>query len=172
MAAKNFVSTNNVSKANKNWNKLKCTPIGPFLQMIGIVPGNGNDTANSCKSSAFSSQFNSSMTGQVNSTNQLSSGMGKMTNTLQSIRGVIYNIRQSALRDLRMVFKQIFNIYIKIGNIFYVLIKHIVSIMQIFKAVVGVGTAITSLLIDFINLLRLPINGMNDMVAFFARGEV
>jgi methyl-accepting chemotaxis protein len=172
MVAKHLVHHSTVHKANTNWNKLKCTPIGPFLQMIGIVPGNANDTANKCKSSAFSSQFNSSMTEHVNSTNQLASGMGTMTHTIQNIRGVLYNIRQQALNDLRMIFKQIFNIYIKIGNIFYVMIKHLVSIMEIFKAVVGVGTAISSLLIDFINLIREPINGINDMVQFFARGDV
>ena len=169
---KHLVTKDNHNFINDNWDKLKCSPIGPFLQMTGIAPGNANETSKSCKSAEFSSQFNAGMTEHVESTDKLSSGMDTMNNTMQNIRGVLYNIRKEALSNLNVVFQQIFNIYMKIGNIFHVLIKHIVSIMQIFKGTVNVGTAITGLLIDFINLIREPINGMDDFVRFFERGEV
>jgi hypothetical protein len=170
MVVKHLVHKNIVNDANTNWNKLKCTPIGPFLQMTGIVPGNANDTANSCKSSEFSAQFNSSMIEHIHATSKLTDGMSIINDTLQNVRGVLYNIREEALKNLKTVFKQIFNIYIKIGNIFYVIVKHLVSILQIFKGTVGVGTAITSLLVDFINLIRYPINGIYDLIEFFTRG--
>lgn len=164
------VSKNNKDYINQNWDKLRCSPIGPFLQMTGIAPGNANSTSSSCKSAEFSSQFNTSMSEHVNATNKLSGGMNIINNTLQNIRGVLYNIKKEALKDLSTVFQQIFNIYIKIGNIFHVMIKHLVSILQIFKGTVNVGAAITSLLIDFINLIRDPINGLDDLISFFTRG--
>jgi phage-related minor tail protein len=95
--------------------------------------------------------------------------MNIINDTLQNIRGVLYNIKKEAFKDLAAVFQQIFNIYIKIGNIFHVMIKHLVSILEIFKGSVNVGAAITSLLIDFINLIRDPINGLDDLISFFTR---
>ena len=55
---------------NENWNELKCSPLGPFLQMIGIAPGDAKNTSDSCKSSEFSSQFNSSMSEHINITSK------------------------------------------------------------------------------------------------------
>ena len=164
------ISKNNKDYINQNWDKLKCSPIGPFLQMTGIGPGNANETSKSCKSSEFSAQFNTSMSEHVNATNKLSNGMNIINDTLQNIRGVIYNMKKEAMKDLGAVFQQIFNIYMKIGNIFHVMIQHLVSILQIFKGTVNVGTAITSLLVDFINLIREPINGIEDLINFFTRG--
>ena len=164
------VSKNNKDYINKNWDKLRCSPIGPFLQMTGIAPGNVNETSVSCKAAEFSSQFNTSMYEHINATNKLSNGMNVINDTLQNIRGVLYNIKKEAFNDLATVFKQIFNIYIKIGNIFHVMIQHLISILQIFKGSVNVGGAITSLLVDFINLIRDPINGLDDLINFFTRG--
>jgi hypothetical protein len=169
---RHLVTKDNHNFINDNWDKLKCSPIGPFLQMTGIAPGNANETSKSCKSAEFSAQFNAGMTEHVETTNKLSSGMDTMNDTMQNIRGVLYNIKKEALNDLNGIFQQIFNIYMKIGNIFHVLIKHIVSIMEIFKGTVHVGTAITGLLVDFINLVREPINGIDDFVQFFERGQV
>ena len=65
------VSTSNKNHIQDNWGKLKCSPIGPYLQMLGLAPGDANDTSNQCKSSEFSSQFNSSMTEHINISSQL-----------------------------------------------------------------------------------------------------
>ena len=40
------ISQSNKDYINKNWDELKCSPIGPLLQMIGIAPGDVNDTSN------------------------------------------------------------------------------------------------------------------------------
>jgi hypothetical protein len=53
------ISTSNKDYINGNWDKIKCSPIAPYLQMMGVAPGNASDTATECKSSDFSSQFNS-----------------------------------------------------------------------------------------------------------------
>ena len=44
------VSTTNKNLIDSEWDKLKCSPIGPFLQMLGIAPGDVNETSNLCKS--------------------------------------------------------------------------------------------------------------------------
>jgi hypothetical protein len=163
------VSKSNKDYINDNWDELKCSPIGPFLQMAGIAPGSANETSSQCKSSEFSSQFNSSMTDHINVTNQLSSGMGEITNTMNKMRAVVASIQQQAFNDLSQVATQIFAIYVKIGNIFYVLIKNLINIMNIFKQTINFGTNIANLLITFINLLEVPVNGMISAIGFMLR---
>ena len=53
------ISSSNISYINENWDKIKCSPIAPYLQMAGVAPGNASDTATECKSLDFSSNFNS-----------------------------------------------------------------------------------------------------------------
>ena len=163
------VSKSNKDYINDNWAKLKCSPIGPFLQMLGIAPGNVNDTSNLCKSSAFSSQFNSSMTEHTNMTGKLTSGMGVLSSTMDKFRNVIASMEQRAFQDLANIATKIFTIYVKIGNIFYVMIKNLINIMNIFRKTVDFGASIAKLLIAFINLLRVPVNGMISFIKFFRR---
>lgn len=163
------VSKSNKNYINNNWDKLKCSPIGPFLQMLGIAPGNSSKTANLCKSSAFSSQFNSSMGEHTKNTKKLGSGMNIMSETMNKFRKVIAAMEQRAFEDLSKVATLIFKIYVKIGNIFYVLIKNLVNIMNIFKQTVNVAASITKLLIAFMNLLRVPVNGVINFVKMFSR---
>jgi phage-related minor tail protein len=163
------ISKSNRDFINDNWNSLKCSPIGPFLQMLGVAPGDVTQTSNTCKSSEFSSQFNSSMTEHLNITNKLTSGLSGVTGVIQQMRAKIASIEQSAFNDLSQVATQIFTIYVKIGNIFYVIIKNLMNIMNIFKSVVNMGASITSLTIAFINLLRVPVNGLINFVDAFRR---
>jgi hypothetical protein len=88
----NTVSKNNKDHVNKNWSKLKCSPIGPFLQMLGIAPGNANDTSTKCKSSAFNSQFSSSMTDHANVSKKLTGSLGGIQNMLQKFRNIIASL--------------------------------------------------------------------------------
>lgn len=162
-----FPSTQDL--VDKEWDKLKCSPIGPFLQMLGIAPGNVSETSNLCQSSAFSSQFNSSMTEHVNMTGKLTSGMGVLSSTMDKFRSVIASMEQRAFQDLSNIATQIFTIYVKIGNIFYVMVKNLINIMNIFKKTVDFGASIAKLLIAFMNLLRVPVNGMIRFVNFFHR---
>lgn len=163
------ISSSNKDYVNSNWDKLKCSPIGPFLQMIGVAPGDVNSTSNICKSSEFSSQFNSSMSDQLNVTKGLSKGMGAINGTMDKFRKVIANIQQKAFEDLSKIAKMIFNIYVKIGNIFFLIIKHLSNILKIFKETVNFGSSIAVMLIAFINLLRAPVNGMINFVRMFKR---
>lgn len=163
------VSKTNSDYINQNWNKLKCSPIGPFLQMLGIAPGSSSSTANLCKSSEFSSQFNSSMSDHLNISKKLTSGMGAITSKINGFRKVIASMEQKAFQDLSNVATKIFTIYVKIGNIFYVLIKNLVNIMNIFKKTVGIGASISRLLISFINLLEVPVNFAINITKLFAR---
>ena len=55
----NIVSKKNKEYINSNWGELKCSPVGPLLQSIGLAPGDPTSTANKCQSSSFSNQFNS-----------------------------------------------------------------------------------------------------------------
>lgn len=163
------VSTSNKNHIQNNWGKLKCSPIGPYLQMLGLAPGDANDTSNECKSSEFSSQFNSSMTEHLNVTNKLTSGLSSVTGQIQSIRKVLASIQQSAFNDLSMIAHKIFDLYLKIGKIFVVITKQITNILKIFKASVNTGAAITNLLLQLINLLRYPINGVIGLIKLFSR---
>jgi hypothetical protein len=163
------VSKGNKSHINNNWDKLKCSPIGPFLQMTGLAPGNATGTSNKCKAFAFSSQFNSSMFEHINIANKLKNGMGMINGTINKFRSIIASIEQRAFDDLSKIAMQIFTIYIKIGNIFYVLVKHLTKIMNIFKATVNFGASIAKLLIAFMDLLRSPINGVINFVNAFSR---
>jgi hypothetical protein len=138
--------------------------------MLGIAPGSPSSTANLCKSSAFSSQFNSSMSSQKSANNKLSGGLNAINGSLDSFRKVIATIQQQALKNVSMIATQIFNIYVKIGNLFYVIIKNLINIMNIFKSTVNLGASITKLLLAFMNLLRVPVNGLISFVEFFKRG--
>jgi len=164
------ISKKNRDLINDNWASLKCSPIGPFLQMIGIAPGNSSDTATACKASEFSAQFNSSMTEHIAMTNQLTSGMTEISSLLEKFRKVIASMEQEAFKDLSVVATQIFAIYVKIGNLFYIMVKNLTNIMNIFKATINVGGSVTKLLIAFIDLIRVPVNGVISFVDFFKRG--
>jgi hypothetical protein len=164
------VSKSNKDFINNNWDKLKCSPIGPFLQMLGIAPGDSQSTSNQCKSSEFSSQFNSSMSEHINVTNKLTDNLNVVNKTINGFRKVIASMEQRAFEDLSRVASQLFNIYIKIGNIMYVIIKNLINIMDIFKRTVDFGSAVSKLLIEFINLIRVPMNGIIDLTNVFKRG--
>ena len=153
------VSKSNKDFINKNWDQLKCSPLGPFLQMLGVAPGDANSTSNMCKSAEFSSQFNSSMTEHVNISSQLTGHLNIVQETMNKFRAVVASMEQRAFEDLAAVATQIFTIYVKIGNIMYVMIKN-----------VNFAAAIAKLLIAFMNLLRVPINGVINFVDFFTRG--
>ena len=115
------ISKSNKEYINSNWNKLKCSPIGPFLQMLGVGPGNSGETYSQCKASEFSSQFNSSMTDNLNITKKLSGGLNIVHGTLDKFRKIIATIQQQAFKDLSRVATLIFSLYVKIGNIFFVI---------------------------------------------------
>jgi len=170
MVVKHLVQKSTKNKVNNNWNSLKCSPIGPFLQLIGIAPGDPKETANTCKSSEFSSQFSSSMTEHINVTGKLTSGLDSIRNTMQSFRKMFVMIQQQMFKQLSVVATQLFTLYVKIGNIFYVIVKHIINILNIFKGVVNLGSSITKLLLAFVNLLRGPVNAIDDIQQFFTRG--
>jgi hypothetical protein len=163
------VSTSNKDYINGNWDKIKCSPIAPYLQMMGIAPGNASDTATECKSSDFSSQFNSSMSEHLNVSNQLAGGMSIITNQMNSVRTVLANIQQEAFNDLSMVATKIFGLYKKIGQLMSLIIQHLTNILKIFKQVINIGAYSSRLLISLINLLTYPINGINDLVTMFSR---
>jgi hypothetical protein len=163
------VSKSNKDYINNNWDEIKCSPLGPFLQMIGIAPGNASDTSSLCKSAEFSSQFNSSMTEHINMTNSLSGGLNVINSTINKFRTVIASMEQRAFEDISTIATQIFTIYVKIGNIFYIMVKNLINIMSIFKASVNVGASIAKLLIAFIDLLRVPVNSLIGLISFFTR---
>jgi hypothetical protein len=68
-----------------------------------------------------------------------------------------------------MIATQLFTIYVKIGNIFFILIKHLINISEIFKQSVNFGAAISKLLIAFIDLLRIPVNALISLISVFTR---
>jgi phage-related minor tail protein len=163
------ISKSNTDYINNNWEEIKCSPLGPFLQMIGVAPGNSSETSSLCKSAEFSSQFNSSMSEHINMTNKLSGGLDVVSSTMNKFRAVIASMEQRAFEDISNIATQIFTIYVKIGNIFYVIVKHLINIMNIFKATVNLGASVSKLLIAFINLLRVPVNGLISFMNAFKR---
>lgn len=165
-----IVSKKNTDYINNNWNELKCSPIGPLLQMIGIAPGNSSETSNQCKSAEFSSQFSSSIKEHVNMTSTLNKGVNAITGTINSIRTAISSMEQRAFQDLASIATQIFSIYVKIGNIFYIIVKNLMNIMNIFKQSINFGASTARLLISFIDLLEIPVNMIISIITFFTRG--
>jgi phage-related minor tail protein len=163
------ISKSNTDYINNNWEEIKCSPLGPFLQMIGVAPGNSSETSSLCKSAEFSSQFNSSMSEHINMTNKLSGGLDVVSSIMNKFRAVIASMEQRAFEDISNIATQIFTIYVKIGNIFYVIVKHLINIMNIFKATVNLGASVSKLLIAFINLLRVPVNGLISFMNAFKR---
>ena len=163
------VSKSNKDYINNNWAAIKCSPLGPFLQMLGIAPGSANETSSLCKSAEFSSQFNSGMSEHINMTDKLSGGLNVVNATMNKFRTVIASIEQRAFEDISNIATQIFTIYVKIGNIFYVIIKNLINIMNIFKATINLAASISKLLIAFMNLLRVPVNGVINFVRLFKR---
>ena len=163
------ISKSNKDYINNNWDQLKCSPLGPFLQMIGIAPGDHNSTLNSCKSSEFSAQFNSSISDHLDITKKLTGGLNIVSSTVNKVRKVIASMEQRAFDDISKIATEIFKIYVKIGNLFYIIIKNLINIMNIFKQTVNFGTSIADLLISFIDLIRDPVNIVIDIIGFFAR---
>jgi len=163
------VSKSNKDFINENWDQLKCSPLGPFLQIIGVAPGDPNSTSTQCKSAEFSSQFNISMIEHLNITNQLTSSLNIVQDTMNKFRTVIASMEQRAFNDVSMIATEIFNIYVKIGNMMYVIIKNLINIMNIFKATVNFGAAISKLLIAFIDLVRQPVNAILGLINLFRR---
>lgn len=154
------ISKTNKDYVNSNWGDLKCSPVGPLLQALGVAPGDATSTANSCQSNAFSSQFNSSMSDQLNATNKLNEGMSSMNGTMNKFRTIIANIQQKIFEDLSKIATMIFSIYVKIGNIIMVINKNLVNILAVFKHLVNTGAAALVLLMTFMNLIRIPVNGL------------
>ena len=160
----NIISKKNKEYINSNWSELKCSPIGPLLQSIGAAPGDPNSTSNQCQSSSFSNQFNSSMTDQFKATNKLNSGLGQINGTINKFRSIIATVQQQLFKDLSRIADMIFGIYVKIGNIIMVINKNLINIMMVFKHVVNTGVAVAVLLVAFMNLLRVPVNGLIKFV--------
>lgn len=156
------VSKSNTHYINNNWNKLKCSPIGPLLQLLKIAPGNAKETAEECRSNSFSSQFNSSMSDNLKTQNKLSGGLNIVHGTLDKFRKVIATMQQEAFKDLSRVATLIFSIYVKIGNILYVITQQLVNLLNLFKASLDTSAAIAKLLVAFMNLIRIPINVIYD----------
>ncbi len=152
------ISSSNRDYINNNWDKLKCSPIAPLLQSMGVAPGDPNETANACKSSEFNSMFNSGMAAHVNNTNMLTKNFGMISSEMNTFRAVITNIQQQAFKDLSMVATKLFDIYVKIGNIFMVLIKHLRNILEIMRYSTDTGLNMMSLVIALMNQIRVPIN--------------
>jgi len=163
------ISKTNKDLINENWDQLKCSPLGPFLQMIGIAPGDANSTLNSCKSAEFSAQFNSSISSHLDLTNKLSGGLNILSSTVNKVRKVIASMEQRSFEDISKIATEIFKIYVKIGNIFYIIIKNLINIMNIFQNTVNFGISITNLLISFIDLVRVPLNIGFSLISAFTR---
>ena len=153
-----LISSQNRNFINSNWDKLKCSPLAPFLQMIGAAPGNAELTANECKSAQFNSMFNAGMSDHVNNMNLMNQSFGLIDGQMNKFRVVIANIQQQAFKDLSVVASKLFEIYVKIGNIFMVIAKHIRNMLKIFKFSVYTTTNLMKLVIALINLIRKPIN--------------
>ena len=155
-----IISSTNKKNINENWNQLKCSPIGPFLQMTGLAPGDVNETSKACQTQSFSSQFNTSMTDQVNATNQLNSGMNSINGTMNKMKGVLANVQQKIFEDLSKIATIIFSIYVKIGNIIMVINKNLRNILGVFKNLINTAVSVMVLLMSFINLIRIPVNSL------------
>jgi hypothetical protein len=153
-----FITNKNVDYINENWDQLKCSPIAPFLQMVGLAPGNSKDTANSCKSSEFNSMFNSGMLGHTKNLNMMNKSMNLVNGQLNSFRTVIANMQQQAFKDLSMVTSKLFEVYVKIGNIFMVIVQHLVRMLKIMRYSVDTMANLMKVFIALINIIRLPIN--------------
>jgi len=166
------ISKSNKDNINKNWGKIKCTPLGPFLQMLGLAPGNANDTTAACKSAEFSAQFNSSMTEHVGNTNKLTEGLGAISSVQDNMRKSFATIQQSAFEDLSSVATIIFGLITKLYNFYHIITKNLINITSIFNSTVNLGSSLAVLIISFINLLRIPINGVLSFVDFFTRGKI
>jgi hypothetical protein len=163
------LSKRNKELVNKNWGKLKCSPAGPLLQAIGVAPGNAIETSNQCQSNSFSTQFNASMTDQLNATNNLTKGLSQVHDTMNKFRSVIANIQQKLFNDLSKIATIIFSIYIKIGNIIMVLNKNLLNIFDVFKNLIDFGVGITVLLMTLMNVARIPLNLVVKLISLFKK---
>ena len=153
-----MISQSNRDYVNQNWDKLKCSPMAPLLQSMGIAPGDPTSTANACKSGEFNSMFNASMTDQLKNTSMINKSVGLISNELGSFRKVIASLQQQAFKDLSNVASKLFEIYVKIGNIFMVLIKHVRNILKIMRYSMDTSANLMLLVIALINLIRKPVN--------------
>lgn len=153
-----FITDKNVDYINENWDQLKCSPIAPFLQMVGLAPGDSNETSKSCKSAEFNSMFNSGMLGHTKNMNMMNQSMNLVNGQLNSFRTVVTNMQQQAFKDLSMVTSKLFEVYVKIGNIFMVIVQHLVRMLKIMRYSVDTMANLMKVFIALINIIRLPIN--------------
>ena len=57
----------------------------------------------------------------------------------------------------------------QIGQLMTLIIKHLTNILRINKDLINIGAYSSRLLIALINLISIPINGINDLVRMFSR---
>lgn len=158
------INSKNQKIINENWGTLKCSPIGPILQSLGVAPGNMNDTSAQCKSSEFSAMFDSKIKGQMNITNILGNNVKSMSNQMQSMRAVIKNIQQQSFKNLQNVATKLFIIYVKIGNLAMSFLRVFKDVLKVYKYLIHNLIGILRILIAFMNLIR---RGLNKLFKLF-----
>lgn len=154
----NFISKNVQKKIEDNWDKLKCSEIGSFIQMLGIIPGNAQKTKNICKSSSFNNMFNTYMEKYNNNFNIITTILETINKQMLSMKKIVDTLRQEMFNSLSKISTKIFMLYASIANIFFIMLKHIKNILNIFKYSLNTGMGLFQIIGSLINIIRGPIN--------------
>ena len=154
----NFISKNIQKKIEDNWDKLKCSEVGSIFQMLGLVPGNAQKTQNMCKSSSFNNMFNTYMQKYNSNFNIISTILESLNNQILSMKKVINTLRQEVFNNLSKLSTKIFMLYASVANIFFIILKHIKNILNMFKYSINTGMGMFQIIGSLINIIRGPIN--------------
>lgn len=132
-----FQIKNNIKKC---WKKIQCTPIGQLLFPI-FGPKDVTATQNQyiCDSGKFSTMFNSKIGDVNNSANLLTTAMASINDDVNIVKSSIYNMKITAINDLKSVARAFSKTYQRIGNLGIVIFETIKNILKIFKSVLTIG---------------------------------
>lgn len=118
----------------KCWPSIKCTPLGQLLFPF-FGPKNISSSQNQqiCDSSKFSTMFDAKIKNINNGVNVLNSAVASINNDINGVKNNIYNIRKTAINNLKNVSKTFLKTYQRINNLGIVVFKTVKDILNIFK---------------------------------------
>lgn len=134
-----FVVQKNIKKC---WKKIKCTPIGQLLHPIfgpkGISSSENSKICDSGKFSAMYASKISSITSRISSLNDI---VTDINGDIDIVKDKIYDIKLEAINQLKTISKIFLKTFLKINNLFIMLLRIINRLMKIFGYVIKLGNA-------------------------------
>ena len=127
-------------KVKKNWNSIKCTPLGMLLYPIyGPSSISAASNVETCLQGTFTSMFDSSISSTNNNVSLLTEITSSISNDVNSIRTKIQDMEQSAYDDLNSIAQKIFDAYGRIAQLLVVVYGIVARVAKVFNGLINLA---------------------------------